>query len=145
MTVINLAAVSYLFLLGTSAALAQASGTDRPAVYTAQQAAEGGRVYASQCASCHGTQLEGNIGPAMTGSQFQQMAAAQQLTGASLLGVISQSMPKSTPGSLTAAQYASVTAFILSHNGFSSGTTPLTAADPHLQTLSLSQLPSASH
>jgi hypothetical protein len=73
------------------------------------------------------------------------MAAAQQLTGASLLGVISQSMPKSTPGSLTAAQYASVTAFILSRNGFLPGSTPLTAADPHLQSLSLSKLPSASH
>jgi mono/diheme cytochrome c family protein len=141
----NLAAVSYIFLLGASAALAQAAGTDSPAVYTAQQAAEGGQVYASQCASCHGARLEGEIGPAMTGSQFQQMAAAQQLTGASLLGVISQSMPKSTPGSLTAAQYASVTAFILSRNGFLPGSTPLTAADPQLQSLSLSKLPSASH
>ena len=58
-----------------------------PAVYTNAQAAQGGSVYASQCASCHGGQLEGNIGPAMKGPQFKQMVAAQQLTGASLLAV----------------------------------------------------------
>ena len=112
-----------------------------PAVYTNAQAAQGGSVYASQCASCHGEQLEGNIGPAMKGPQFMQMVAAQQLTGASLLAVISQSMPKSTPGSLTATEYASIVAYILQQNGLPAGQTPLAPNDPQLQNLSLSKLP----
>jgi mono/diheme cytochrome c family protein len=112
-----------------------------PAVYTNAQAAQGGSVYASQCASCHGEQLEGNIGPAMKGPQFKQMVAAQQLTGASLLEVISQSMPKSTPGSLTATEYASIVAYILQQNGLPAGQTPLAPNDPQLANLSLSKLP----
>jgi polar amino acid transport system substrate-binding protein len=111
------------------------------AVYSAAQASQGEAVYSTQCVSCHGATLEGNIGPALKGSQFQQMAAAQQLTGASLLAVIAASMPKSNPGGLTSAQYAQLTAYILQQNGYPAGTAPLSANDPKLQALRLSKPP----
>ena len=132
-------------VLGFACAIASLCGafaaTSEPALYTTAQASQGGSVYASQCASCHGGHLEGDIGPALKGRQFGQMAAAQQLTAASLLEVISQSMPKLTPGSLTATEYASIMAYILQQNGFPAGQTPLTPNDPQLQHLSLSKLP----
>ncbi|MGB9153000.1 MAG: cytochrome c [Alphaproteobacteria bacterium] len=110
-----------------------------PAVYTANQATQGRGIYANQCASCHGANLEGNIGPALSGSAFEQMAAAQQLTAASLLAVITQSMPKIDPGSLSAADYANVTAYILKENNFAAGQNPLSASSPLLQTLMLTK------
>jgi mono/diheme cytochrome c family protein len=115
-----------------------------PAVYTANQATQGSGVYAGQCASCHGTNLEGSIGPALSGSSFEQMAAAQQLTAASLLAVITQTMPKTNPGSLAATDYANITAYILQQNNFTAGQTPLSANSPQLQALALGKSPSTS-
>ena len=120
-------------------AIAGAAGND--AVYSTAQANQGKEVYASQCVSCHGANLEGNIGPALKGAQFQQMAAAQQLTGASLLAVIAASMPKSDPGGLTPAEYADLTAYILQQNGYPAGAAPLSAKSPKLQALALSKAP----
>lgn len=120
----------------SGAAFAASSGT---AVYTAAQAKRGASVYAGQCASCHGANLQGNIGPALKGTQFQQMAAAQQLTGKSLLEVISKSMPKTSPGSLSADQYDDVTAHILQQNGYPAGTNKLSTNSQQLEALKLSQ------
>lgn len=112
--------------------------------YTEAQAEQGKHVYSTQCASCHGANLQGNIGPALKGPQFQQMAAAQQLTGAALLAVISESMPKSNPGGLSHAEYDQVTAYILQQNGYPAGKTRLSAKDTQLQALKLSKTPSGS-
>ena len=72
----------------------------KPALYTADQASAGAGVYAQACAACHGAQLEGVAAPALKGSAFGEMAAAQGLTVDALLDVISNTMPQSDPGSL---------------------------------------------
>ncbi|HWY62383.1 MAG TPA: cytochrome c [Rhizomicrobium sp.] len=112
---------------------------DAPALYTASQASAGGAVFAQQCATCHGANLEGVAGPALKGPVFHQMAAAQNLNAQSLLMVISQSMPQDNPGSLTPPQYAALVAFILQQNGYPAGAADLSADTPNLKDLPLSQ------
>lgn len=103
-------------------ALAQAA---KPALYTDAQATQGAQVYASSCAACHGTQLEGVAAPALKGAAFGEMATAQSLTPATLLDVIANTMPQSDPGSLKPEDNAAVTAYILQQNGYPAGATTL--------------------
>jgi mono/diheme cytochrome c family protein len=107
------------------------------ALYTGGQAQQGAVLYASQCAACHGAQLEGIAGPALTGPDFHQMAAAQHLTAKSLLDVISTTMPMTAPGKLTPDQYASLVAFILQRSGYPAGDKPLSKDSANLSNLDL--------
>lgn len=127
--------------LGMTSASALAS----TGVYTSAQASRGQSVYSSNCASCHGAKLQGNVGPSLKGRNFRQMAKAQNLTGASLLSFISNKMPKTNPGSLSKTQYADVIAYILKQNGYPAGNTKLTAGSSKLKALKLAQGPSSSH
>jgi PQQ-dependent dehydrogenase (methanol/ethanol family) len=97
--------------------------------YTTAQATAGASVYASRCASCHGTSLQGGAGPALTGSVFKNSINATYKTGADLLTFISKQMPADAPGTLTAQQYADVTAFVIQRNGYAAGDTALTAGN----------------
>lgn len=125
-----------LLTLGVPGAMAASGST---AVYTKAQAQQGGQLYSRQCASCHAGDLSGDVGPALKGSTFRQMAAAQDLTAKSLLAVISQSMPKTNPGGLSADQYDAIVAYILQENGYPAGTTKLTGKDTGLQSLKLAK------
>jgi mono/diheme cytochrome c family protein len=107
------------------------------ALYTAAQAGQGATLYATQCAACHGAELEGIAGPALTGPAFHQMAAVQHLTPKSLLDVISTTMPMTAPGKLTADQYASLVAFLLQRNNYPAGDKPLAKDNPDLASLDL--------
>ena len=97
----------------------------KPALFTAEQATQGAAVYSQSCAACHGTQLEGVAAPALKGSVFGEMAAAQSLTAQTLLDVIANTMPQSYPGSLKPEDNAAVTAYILQQNGYPAGATAL--------------------
>jgi polar amino acid transport system substrate-binding protein len=111
-------------LLAAIPLVAGAQGA-KPALYTAEQATQGAAVYSQSCAACHGTQLEGVAAPALKGSVFGEMAAAQSLTAQTLLDVIANTMPQSDPGSLKPEDNAAVTAYILQQNGYPAGTAPL--------------------
>ena len=115
------------------------AAADAPALYTAAQAALGAQIFAQSCATCHGAQLEGVAGPALKGTAFHQMAAAQALNAQSLLTVISQSMPQDNPASLSPAQYAAIAAYILQQNGYPAGSADLSATTPNLKDLNLNQ------
>jgi mono/diheme cytochrome c family protein len=124
-------------LLGCACVIPVIGVAQNTALYTAAQAAQGAALYASQCAACHGAQLEGIAGPALTGPAFHQMAAIQQLTPKSLLDVVSSTMPMTAPGTLTADQYASLVAFILQRSGYPAGDKPLAKDNPDLAGLDL--------
>ncbi len=94
-------------------------------LYTAAQASAGAEVFTQSCAMCHGSQLEGGMGPALAGASF---ASAGNKIG-DIYGVITQQMPETAPGSLTAAQYTDVLAYILSKNGYAAGSAALDPAD----------------
>jgi mono/diheme cytochrome c family protein len=106
-------------------------------VYTRDQAQQGAALYASQCAVCHGSQLEGGAGPALMGPAFHQMAAAQHLTPKSLLEVISTTMPMTAPGTLKPDQYTSIVSFILQRSGYPAGDKPLSMDSANLGSLDL--------
>lgn len=97
--------------------------------FTAAQAGAGSTVYAASCAQCHGTNLQGGAGPALTGASFRSSLDASYPTAAALLDFIRKQMPANAPGSLSETQYLEVTAYVLSRNGFAPGNTPLTAAN----------------
>jgi mono/diheme cytochrome c family protein len=107
------------------------------AIYTTSQAQQGAALYASQCAACHGAQLEGIAGPALTGTLFHQMAAAQHLTPKSLLDVVATTMPMTAPGTLKPDQYAALVAFILQRSGYPAGDEPLSKDSANLASLDL--------
>ena len=96
-----------------------------PALYTAAQARSGERVYEHHCASCHGKQEQGLVGPALRGPIFASVKA--NYTVRDIFLFLSVNMPAPAPGSLSPSQYVDVMSFLLRQNGFPAGTVRLTA------------------
>jgi alcohol dehydrogenase (cytochrome c) len=121
----SLAGAAVLFVLGL---LRTRAGSDAlpQGFYTQAQASSGQTVYTQHCAQCHGTNLQGQSGSSLVGSQFQQHYASG--TMAELYDFISKQMPANAPGSLRQEEYLAVTAFILAKNGAAAGATPLSAS-----------------
>ena len=98
-----------------------------PGPFTAAQADAGRAAYATNCIACHQANLagEGDALP-LAGKTF--IAAWRNRSAADLYNTIRTSMPYGNPGSLDAATYANLTAFILQANGATPGSTALTPA-----------------
>jgi len=93
--------------------------------FTAEQASNGGGVYAQNCAGCHGVNLEGSgDAPALVGGTFLLKWRPKMVS--ELFGDILQTMPASNPGSLGEAAALNVTAYILQRNGAAAGQLALT-------------------
>ncbi len=83
-------------------------------------------MYGDSCVPCHGPDLGGSdLAPALTGADFASNWNDMKI--ADLFDRVSQTMPLSAPGSLTAPQYADVVSFILQKSGAPAGTTELPA------------------
>ena len=81
------------------------------------QAFAGQRVYAAQCAACHGTDFRPAGGvPPVRGEAF--LGNWRGRSAAELLAKV-RTMPPGAAGSLPAADYAAVTAYLLELNGLS--------------------------
>src|SRR5712691_8780853 len=93
-------------------------------VYTQEQADRGKTAFATECASCHGSELGGgDMAPPLSGGEF--MSGWDGLTVGDLFERIRVSMPQNAPGSLTPEQNAAILAFVLAYNKFPAGTTEL--------------------
>ena len=91
------------------------------------QAKTGSVLFAANCASCHGANLEGTtLGPLLSGRSFVQRWGVQ--TPALLLGNIQANMPPGGNEGLSGADYLNIVAHILEANGVDSTDEPLTAA-----------------
>jgi mono/diheme cytochrome c family protein len=91
----------------------------------AEQISAGEMVYANQCASCHGNDLQGVSAPGLTASNLSRFS-----TAAGLYDYISSRMPANAPGSLSESDYYNVEAYILEFRGLlpaGEGVTPDTA------------------
>ena len=89
-------------------------------VYTSGQASRGEGVYNSTCAVCHGDDLSGGeMGPGLAGNSF--LSFWDGLSLGDLYQVMSVSMPQDNPGSLDAAQYVDVIAYMLQQSEFPNG------------------------
>lgn len=86
---------------------------------SAQNASNGGAVYAAQCASCHGEKLQGRVGPPLGRAEL-----AARYPGADLAAKIQKTMPPDKQGSLSAGQSADIATWIRQN----AQATPATAA-----------------
>lgn len=85
---------------------------------------EGARVYAAQCASCHGRDGEGvpSVGNRLVGREPLDKTGWNRTIGnywpfaTSLFDYVRRSMPFDRPGSLTAEEVYAVTAYLLHRN-----------------------------
>jgi mono/diheme cytochrome c family protein len=105
--------------------------------YTKAQADAGKDVFQKVCALCHGDQLQGGAGPALSGKQFLSVSQFQEITAAYFYHFMSTHMPLTNPGSLTATQYLDIMAYFLEVNGYASGSHPLTANDKELKAIKI--------
>ena len=95
--------------------------------FTAAQAQAGRGVYDQNCAGCHGPNFQGSgDAPALSGGTFLLQWRSKMVS--ELFGHILQTMPPSSPGSLSEAAALNVTAYILQRNGAQAGTQPLASA-----------------
>src|SRR5262245_26030202 len=93
-------------------------------VYTQEQAKRGRAVFTDQCASCHGTELNGGeMAPPLAGSAF--MSNWDGETVGNLAERIRITMPQGKEGSLSRQQVVDIIAAVLFANEIPAGTTEL--------------------
>jgi mono/diheme cytochrome c family protein len=117
---IGLTAVAITGGLLGAALRAQGPTTVTAGVYTAEQAKRGQTAYNDSCAKCHLDDLSGGAtSPPLQGAEF--LGNWKGKTLGALFDEVRMTMPFDSPGSLTAAQYADVVAYVLSANKFPAG------------------------
>ena len=121
-------------------ALARAQQTTADGVYTDAQAARGQAVYVEQCEACHGATLTGGLGPPLAGAVFLRVWDTLPL--ADLVDKIRNTMPATSPGTLSRAQATDLVAHVLRVNAFPAGRAELRADDSPAQ-ITLVGLPGA--
>jgi S-disulfanyl-L-cysteine oxidoreductase SoxD len=113
-----------IVFLFAAALCAQTSRSVWDGVYTSEQAKRGATLYANNCASCHGSALNGGeSAPPLAGGEF--FANWNGLTVGDLFERIRVSMPADNPGKLSREQDADILAYMLSMNQFPEGKTEL--------------------
>lgn len=91
------------------------------------QAEDGADAFATNCAACHGAELEGTtLGPILSGNSFLQRWGTQ--TPALLLNNIQANMPPGGNDGISDEDYTNIVAHILSSNGVDAVTEALTAS-----------------
>jgi len=97
--------------------------------------ATGARVFAAQCAACHGARGEGGLGDPLVGGHGTLASAKPKRTVGSywpyattLFDYIRRAMPYNAPESLSADEVYAVSAFLLNQNGIVQANTRLDAA-----------------
>lgn len=124
---VAIAAAVAILAAGTAASRSVAAKSAAPqAIYSSAQAASGGKAYAANCASCHGANLEGGVGPALSGPNLKTLSKNTKLTVHDLFTFMSQQMPMNAPGSLPKDQYVAIMAYVLKFNGYPAGSKALT-------------------
>ncbi len=123
------------------ALLPQAASAQSEAAFTAEQALRGRRVFGAYCATCHGVDLEGAVGPALAGAKFLHGWTARGAR--QLYRVLRTSMPKPAVGSLSPQAYEDVFAYLLSRNGLAAGAGAFDGSDSMLARIPLDALATA--
>jgi len=111
------------------------------APFTAAQAEAGRAAYAANCAGCHQANLAGSgEQPALAGAPF--MAAWGRRSTKEFYDDIRAEMPYGKAGSLDAATYQNITAFVMSANGAKPSTTAFDGTQSiQISTIATGQVP----
>lgn len=94
-----------------------ASRADARETHIASLAEQGEAIYGLNCASCHGVDGEGGIGPALNAQQFLESATDEQITALIAVGVPGSQMGAYSldfGGPLTSEQIKAVATFLRS-------------------------------
>ena len=119
--------VAAIVLLAAAAAASRVAAAEKPpALYQSAQAAAGAKVYAANCAGCHGMRLEGSAGPALAGPKMRTRAKDMHLLVGDTFSVIARHMPLDEPASLSRGEYVEIMAYVLKANGYPGGPSALT-------------------
>jgi alcohol dehydrogenase (cytochrome c) len=119
-----LSAAAALAAAGPS--LSQAPRASAAGAFSAEQAAQGEKVYADHCAACHGADFAGGPGvPSLKGPEF--MFGWNGKTVGQLFTYIHDNMPPGQAGALSDQEYTDIAAAILKANGFAPGAAALAA------------------
>ena len=113
----------------------QAGRSAGDGVYSAAQAKRSEALYQNSCATCHGSKLEGNLGPPLAGQSV--LGAWNRQTVADLFDKIRNTMPADAPGTLTDAQTADLVAYTLQTNQFRTGAVDLAANSAALRGITM--------
>lgn len=117
-------AVLAIFTGALPPAAAQEKTVDQ-GVYTAAQAARGGKVFESQCANCH--REVGGVAPVLAGDRFAR--AFGDATLQTVFTTIKTTMPRNAPASLSDAEYTDIVAHLLRLNSYADGMSELAVSD----------------
>ena len=117
-------------LLAHSPVIAQESGTG---AYTQAQADRGRRIFGAFCATCHGVDLEGAVGPALAGTAFSAKWSQPDHSVQDLFDLIRTTMPRPAAGTLAESSYLQVLAYLLMRNGVAAGERELAASTSDLR------------
>jgi mono/diheme cytochrome c family protein len=134
-------AISVWILVTATAVFHSALGaqgkTVTDGVYSDAQAKRGMALYAEQCASCHGENLEGvaDLFPALTGDAFNKIWQGRSV--GEFFDKLATTMPALDPGSLKPEQSADITAFILSKSKYPAGAADLAASAEPLKQIQI--------
>ena len=115
----------FVVLAVATPALAEdaATRTIQDGVYTAEQADRGAELVGNACSLCHGNTLRGSpAGPSVMSGFFDKWGSKPL---AELYTYISTEMPADNPGGMEPAEYADITARILSLAGAPEGSEEL--------------------
>ena len=128
---VALAIPGILLLTGIST-LADASPSPSGSTALPGDPNNGATIYAQNCATCHGTSLEGNIGPTLNPIQ-KLPGVSNPLDPTYLITTISNGIPGTAmpawagPGKLSDQQIKDVASFIIEQNRIGAGNVPLSA------------------
>ena len=116
--------IAVLVCVAATILLAQGFASVWDGIYSEPQARAGEAQYAKNCASCHGKALEGKgQAPPLVGSEF--LMNWNGATVGELFEKMQTSMPADRPGALSAADTASILAFMLNTGKFPAGSSAL--------------------
>jgi mono/diheme cytochrome c family protein len=109
-------------------------------VYSADQADRGRRLYARDCAQCHGSTLMGAEGGAeLVGEAILTRWQRDRKSVGGLYELIRKTMPEAAPGSLSDRQYLDILAYLLKENGFPVGRDDLPPARETLDAIAFAK------
>lgn len=115
-----LGCTTFLTVAVATGAWAQGNFAAAPS-FTAAQATQGKAAFGTNCASCHGGDLQGSdFAPALVGSTFKGRWSNQKSNA--LLSYMMTTMPPSSPGTLDSQAYAEIEDYLLQANGVHPGT-----------------------
>ena len=128
-----------LGLMASISLIACGGESTAPAVTFVSQAEAGAEAYATNCAICHGTNLEGStLGPLLSGFSWVQRWGTQ--TPSLLFGNIQANMPPGGNDNISEADYLDIVAHMLQANGVDGVTEALTASSDFVIEDSISRM-----